>query len=121
MLHAFEAEELVGKRFGFRAASFEYDDFQAVVVIEMHVRACQYLALIIVLRSDQLLRKLRLMVVVDQRESGDDHFVCYDIFCNKVITHNVANRFRPIFVTLLLDYPVKPFQKLPIKRNPCSY
>jgi len=45
---AFEAEQPIGKLFGFRAPSFEDDDFQTVVVIEMHVRACQHLTLVIV-------------------------------------------------------------------------
>jgi len=121
MFDAFKAEELIGKRFGLRAASFEDDDFQAVVMIEMHVRACQHLTLIIVLRGNQLLRQLRLMMIVDQRESGNDDLVGEDIFRDKVIAYDVANRLRPIAVAFLLDHSVKPFQKLPVKRNPRPY
>lgn len=118
MFHASQAQKPVRKFPDLRAAAFEDDHLQTIMMIRVHVRCRQDLPLIVVLCADKLFGKLGLVVMVDQRDGSENDLVCGDLFFDEVIPHQVPDCLRAVAVTLLLDKPVKFREQVLFERNP---
>lgn len=88
-----EAHNLVGKAFQFTSLPFHDDDFQAIAVIEMNVCGRKDRTGGVVLRLDQLLGKVRPMVVIDHRQGSRNHLVLFRLLLDKMLPNEIADCF----------------------------
>jgi hypothetical protein len=79
VFHSAQAQYSIGQ-VSYRAAAASHNNhFQAVVMVQMNVRRGEDLAARVVLCLHQLLRQIRAMMIVNDRQGSDDLSVLLDL------------------------------------------
>ena len=115
MHHTFGRDQCVGHFLNGGGLAFQYENFQAVVMIEMHVKGRQDQMKMIVLHGRQAIRQKAHVVIVDQRQSADDNAVrLLGGFFDEGFPDEVAKRFGTVGVPAQADVTVEFFEKVGI-------
>ena len=96
MLDAFDADEGIGHLSDLRSLAFYDQDFQTVLMIEMHVHTRHDMSLEVVLDVDELPGEVPHMMVVDERDRRHRLTVRLTTPCltHELITDEIAKRLR---------------------------
>jgi len=77
MLHTPQAQDSIRQAPDLPTAAFQDDDFEAMVVVQMHVGGRENLARRRMLGHNQLGREIRLVVVANYGECSHNHLVFF--------------------------------------------
>ena len=108
---------MIGEMLHLRTAAFQNDDLQTISSVQMHMRSGQHFSCIVMLRFDELLGELGLMMVINQRQGCHSGSVAGDIRFYRKIPDQIPNRFRTAAVSLFFDDPIKFLQEIAIEGN----
>lgn len=92
IFHAAHGDELVGYFLRAGRLASGNDDLQAVVVIQVDVRSGNNVVMVAVLYGREPILQLALVMVVDDRNDGDDLLVRFNLFLNQRSSNEVAHR-----------------------------
>jgi hypothetical protein len=96
VLHALEAEDVVGEVAQLRVGAPQGLHLEAQPVVEVDVEGRQHARVVVVSGLHQAIRQLPLSVVVDEGERGDDLALPAHLVLDQPATHQVAHRLRAV-------------------------
>lgn len=84
--------------------AFEDQNFETVIVIQMHVKSGQHQMKMIVLHGREAVRQETHVMIVDQRQGADDNTIgLLGGFLDEGVADQVAKRFGTVGVASLTD------------------
>src|SRR5512138_3808284 len=109
VLDALEATEQVAHPPHRTDLAAQQDDFQTVVMIDVHMRRADDRITVIMLHRDQPILQLALMVIVYERENTEAaRPIVRRRRFDQPRTHEIAYRLRPVHLAAALDPLVEP-------------
>ena len=97
---------------------FDDQDFQTVIMIEVHMHPGQNQPLDIMLNMRELVVQVPDMVIIDKGDGPDGLFVLRPFFADQLVPDQVAEGFRSVGVPPAFDMEIKPIEQVPIDGRP---
>src|SRR5208337_266068 len=121
MFNSPQAQDAISQALNLPTSAFQDDHFEAMVVIQMHVRGRQNLACRLMLGLNQLGGEIRLVVVVNHGQRSHDHLVLLDRLFYQILANKVPYGLRPVLISPAVDGRVELLEKLPFQGESSSY
>src|SRR5208337_2526803 len=121
MFNSPQAQDPISQALDLPTAAFQDDHFEAMVVVQVHMRGCQSLACGLMLGLNQLGREIRLVVVVNHGQRSHDHLVFIGRLFHQMLANKVPYGLRPVLISLAVNGRVEPLEKLPFQGESSSY
>src|SRR5918994_1148785 len=84
----------------------------------MNMKIGNNLLSVFVLMAGQLLKHIRLMMIIHQCNGSDRFLVSTPFFTHKLVSDEISNRFGAILIPLSVDKLIKGGKKFFFQRNP---
>jgi hypothetical protein len=120
VLDAARAKDLIPETLQIAAPALHNNHFQAVMVVQMHVRNRQHFASGAVLKIDQLFRQANPVMVVNQRQRSDHDPILVSLLADQVFPDEVTDRFGAVLIPFSADGPIEAGEEFPLERETCS-
>lgn len=121
MHHAFGADQGIGQGFDAGAFPADDDDFQAVVMIQVHVGIGNDERTEPVLRVGEVADQIRFVMIIHQRNGSDRFPVVVPLLSHELIPDEIPDGFGPVGVFFSFKMFIEGGKELSIQRNAKSY
>jgi hypothetical protein len=115
MLDAFHADESIRHLLDLGPFAFHDQDFQAVIMVEMHVHARQHEFMKSVLKIDEFLRERRHVMIVNERDRSHRLLILIPLLSDQIVPNQIAERLGSIRVLLPRNVPIEVIQEMMIE------
>ena len=115
MFNSPQTEDPISQAPNLPAAAFQDDHFEAMVVVQMHMRSRENLAGRRMLGFNQLCREIGLVVVVHHGQRSHDHLVFFSRLFHQMFANKVPYGLRPVLISLAANGRVEPLEKIPFQ------
>src|SRR5580658_5086172 len=118
VLHAFEADEPIGKLFYRGRLAVDNQRLETGVVVQVRVAGGDDQVMTGVLKLGQLFRNSTSVMVVNQGDSADDGRIgCGGLLGHQPVADQIPECFRAVGVASMADGPVEPLEEVRVQRN----
>jgi hypothetical protein len=97
-----------------RRSAADRDHLEAVIVVEVHVKARENRVEVVMLHLRESVRQLACVVIVDEGNGADDLLVTFPLLANERLPCEVAQRLRAVHVLAAPAQAVEALQELRI-------